>query len=95
MHTQRDTHHPQNNIRHRYTQLLMVIKIIRCLCLSISIGILRFGNPRSISRISNAVRTLMFENQVDEKVLYSQYLEGVYEDTDELIKQILEKLTKK
>ena len=42
----------------------------------------------------NLFNDLKFENQVDEKVLYSQFLEGVYEDADELIKQILEESTK-
>ena len=36
-----------------------------------------------------------FENQVDEKVLYSQFLENVYKDTDRLINQILEEAIKK
>ncbi|PWI28870.1 hypothetical protein DI383_14510 [Flavobacteriaceae bacterium LYZ1037] len=33
---------------------------------------------------------LKFENQVDEKVLYSQFLENVYAETDKLISEILE-----
>ena len=36
-----------------------------------------------------------FENQVDEKVLYSQFLENVYKETDRLINQILEETIKK
>jgi len=36
-----------------------------------------------------------FENQVDEKVLYSQFLENVYKETDRLINQILEEAIKK
>ena len=35
-----------------------------------------------------------FENQVDEKVLYSQFLENVYKETDSLINQILEEAIK-
>jgi hypothetical protein len=35
-----------------------------------------------------------FENQVDEKVLYSQFLENVYAETDKLISEILEETRK-
>ncbi len=37
---------------------------------------------------------LKFENQVDEKVLYSQFLENVYAETDKLISEILEETRK-
>lgn len=37
---------------------------------------------------------IRFENQIDEKVLFSQFLENVYEETDEIIKQILEETIK-
>jgi hypothetical protein len=33
---------------------------------------------------------IKFENQIDEKVLFSQFLENVYKETDNLINQILE-----
>ncbi len=56
--------------------------------ISIDKSVLNFNNV-------NLFNDLKFENQVDEKVLYSQFLEGVYEDADELIKQILEESTKK
>ena len=37
---------------------------------------------------------IRFENQVDEKVLFSQFLETIYEETDNLINQILEETKK-
>jgi len=37
---------------------------------------------------------IRFENQIDEKVLFSQFLENVYEETDDLINQILEESKK-
>ena len=37
---------------------------------------------------------LKFENQVDEKVLYSQFLENVYAETDKLISEILDETKK-
>lgn len=37
---------------------------------------------------------IRFENQIDEKVLFSQFLGNVYEETDNLINQILEETKK-
>ena len=37
---------------------------------------------------------IRFENQIDEKVLFSQFLENIYEETDNLINQILEETKK-
>jgi hypothetical protein len=37
---------------------------------------------------------IRFENQIDEKVLFSQFLENVYEETDDLINQILKESKK-
>ena len=42
----------------------------------------------------NFFNDLKFENQVDEKVLYSQFLENVYAETDKLISEILEETRK-
>lgn len=56
--------------------------------ISIDKSVLNFNNVKLFN-------DLKFENQIDEKVLYSQFLEGVYDDADKLINQILEESTKK
>ena len=55
--------------------------------ISIKKSDLDFNNVKLFSDIR-------FENQVDEKVLFSQFLETIYEETDNLINQILEETKK-
>ncbi|WP_411896252.1 hypothetical protein [Winogradskyella sp. A2] len=55
--------------------------------ISIKKSDLDFNNVKLFSDIR-------FENQIDEKVLFSQFLENIYEETDNLINQILEETKK-
>jgi hypothetical protein len=65
-------------------------------------GSLRNINHKRISikksglEINNIIlfNDLKFENHIDEKVLYSKFLENVYENSDRLINQILEETQK-
>ena len=57
----------------------------------------RISIKKSVLDINNIVlfNDPKFENHIDEKVLYSQFLESVYESSDRLINQILEETIKK